>query len=613
MKFPAALLVLALASPVLAQTRQPAQITTLPTTSPQEFDLLDGSGAWSRLGYVDPSSHAFQAVAGGVALSSFGAVPSPTGTPADASAALTAAVNYVNGRPIPIIVDGRYGLNSWSSNKPFDIEGTNNSQSVLDSRSFPCPSGFVNLGGPTATMITGTGLTARVAGLCIEMAAAQGTQTAGAAILFRATATNGMGYATAENNTIFYPFNGVETEADTAGNYQNEVPVIRDNSIAQPTGAGIAVGLTSVGAHGGNGALISGNVINCNGNYGDGGVNGPSTSVGLWFASAAPIVSDNSPYRCAVGTKLVSTLDNQVITGSFSGWMGDTATLHELEIGVPATSPNSLITKVNFTGWYVGQTGYATTDQPITIYNKGATKVNVRALTFVGGMLHDGGPNPPVNDFWVISDNVQEVTITGNQFYNDGGASVPALHFTGNTLLSTINVTGNSFVGQTWKNAVSITGSGDGYTIAGNDFTNTTTPVSWPTLNSASSRAVIRANFGGDNLVEYNGPVLSVVPGDGNTTAALVYGDNTTGLINLTAGATPGGSGNVKLSFNRVAKNAWTCAATLGLAGTGAWSNNAMVFMDPGAVGPAIFWRNNGVNLTPGQVYQIFYNGCASQ
>jgi hypothetical protein len=38
-----------MASPVLAQTRQPAQITTLPTTSPQEFDLLDSTGKWLPL------------------------------------------------------------------------------------------------------------------------------------------------------------------------------------------------------------------------------------------------------------------------------------------------------------------------------------------------------------------------------------------------------------------------------------------------------------------------------------------------------------------------------------------------------------------------------------
>ena len=41
-----AVLLFALASPALAQTRQPAQITTLPTTTPQEFDLLDNTGKW---------------------------------------------------------------------------------------------------------------------------------------------------------------------------------------------------------------------------------------------------------------------------------------------------------------------------------------------------------------------------------------------------------------------------------------------------------------------------------------------------------------------------------------------------------------------------------------
>jgi hypothetical protein len=39
-----------LSSSALAQSRQPAQITTLPTTSPQEFDLLDKTGKWMPFG-----------------------------------------------------------------------------------------------------------------------------------------------------------------------------------------------------------------------------------------------------------------------------------------------------------------------------------------------------------------------------------------------------------------------------------------------------------------------------------------------------------------------------------------------------------------------------------
>jgi len=45
-------------SSALAQSRQPANPSTLPTTSPQEFDLLDKTGAWARFAAIDTAAHA---------------------------------------------------------------------------------------------------------------------------------------------------------------------------------------------------------------------------------------------------------------------------------------------------------------------------------------------------------------------------------------------------------------------------------------------------------------------------------------------------------------------------------------------------------------------------
>ena len=50
MKVALCLLMLAFGFAAQAQQRQPAQITTLPTTSPQEFDLLDNTGKWLPFG-----------------------------------------------------------------------------------------------------------------------------------------------------------------------------------------------------------------------------------------------------------------------------------------------------------------------------------------------------------------------------------------------------------------------------------------------------------------------------------------------------------------------------------------------------------------------------------
>ena len=46
-----------------AQTHVPADVGTLPTTTPQEFDLQDKTGTWVPFGTVDPVAHAFSAPA----------------------------------------------------------------------------------------------------------------------------------------------------------------------------------------------------------------------------------------------------------------------------------------------------------------------------------------------------------------------------------------------------------------------------------------------------------------------------------------------------------------------------------------------------------------------
>lgn len=67
----------ALASPAFAQTRQPAQITSIPSATPQQFDILDKTGTWIPFG---PSAEP-------VDIRTFGA----TTASADNTAAITAA------------------------------------------------------------------------------------------------------------------------------------------------------------------------------------------------------------------------------------------------------------------------------------------------------------------------------------------------------------------------------------------------------------------------------------------------------------------------------------------------------------------------------------------
>jgi hypothetical protein len=590
---------------------------SVPGQGAARYDWIAGSTATADGVFViQPTNisgagrYVMRLVPAGMALSASGAIPLPTGTPTDAGPALTAMVNFINGAPVPIIVDGRYGLNNWTSGVVFDLESTNNQRTLQNVAPPPCVSGFVNIGGPTATLISANGKTAAVRGQCIEMATAPGIQTAGTTILFTSPTTLNMSGARVEQNAIYYPFNGIEMEASSG--YQNITPFIRDNSIIEPNGAGIAVGLTSTGASGGNGVVVTGNNVNCNGNYGDGGAVGNSKSVGMWFASAAPYTDHNDMYRCTVGTKVVSIIPNQLVSGTFKGWLGDTSIQHDLMIGVEATATNSTVTKTNFDAWYVGATIYPSTDQPILMYNKG-TSGSVKAITFSGGMLHQQSAS--ALDFWLIQDDVNQLNIAGNYIFNDGAATGTALHINSTTSsgLLNINVTGNTLSGNPWGTGVSVTGTSDWFQIVDNNLSTATVPISWPTRNNALSRAVIKNNMGGTGLFEYNGPVLSLT-GDSNNTYALTYGDNTTGMITITAGATPGNQGSVKLNMNRNATNGWTCNAVIGTSsGPNYWDHNAAVHVTPSTNGATLFWFNNNVNLTTGQTYQLIYSGCASQ
>ena len=79
------------ASPALAQQRQPANVSTLPQSSPQEFDLLDNTGKWMPLGTA--SGGAFTAFGGaGVDIRAFGAKCDGA---TDDKPAIDAAVNAV--------------------------------------------------------------------------------------------------------------------------------------------------------------------------------------------------------------------------------------------------------------------------------------------------------------------------------------------------------------------------------------------------------------------------------------------------------------------------------------------------------------------------------------
>lgn len=63
-----------LVSPAAAQLRQPASLATDPTQSPQPYWLLDATGAWAKLGTVNPATHVFLPAGHRVTPQSYGAI-----------------------------------------------------------------------------------------------------------------------------------------------------------------------------------------------------------------------------------------------------------------------------------------------------------------------------------------------------------------------------------------------------------------------------------------------------------------------------------------------------------------------------------------------------------
>ena len=89
---PFLLALLASTSLAQAQQRQPANVSTLPTTNPQEFDLLDNTGAWVKLNQIDTAAHAVTGPGNVRNLISYGADPTGANDSCPAATAALAGV-----------------------------------------------------------------------------------------------------------------------------------------------------------------------------------------------------------------------------------------------------------------------------------------------------------------------------------------------------------------------------------------------------------------------------------------------------------------------------------------------------------------------------------------
>ena len=96
-----ALLSLLLSTTALAQTRQPAQMTTTPTTTPQTFDVLDKTGAWVNLGTSVNGVFWPPTDAGGMDVRAAGCKSDGTDQAACINAAIAAAPDCVLIPPTP--------------------------------------------------------------------------------------------------------------------------------------------------------------------------------------------------------------------------------------------------------------------------------------------------------------------------------------------------------------------------------------------------------------------------------------------------------------------------------------------------------------------------------
>jgi hypothetical protein len=397
-----------------------------------------------------------------------------TGGTADATASIQAAINAVqswNGR----LNFGPYLYRvsqSLVAAGIIDLEGTNGGSHTQNFRpSGGCPTGFIT--DSDINLLIFTGKTGAVHNLCFDMAAFPGTRTAGWALIVGATQGNMQGHVLVEGNSVLSGYNGISIGIPagvpgflpTNGSSQTNNDIVRGNIVIRTSNISMAVGSASTNAST-NAIELRGNQIVC-------GTAGGANSIGLLISDGGMFVdpANGGPYNCGEGLKIVEGPGQLLGGGEFTSVLCDTIVTYCTEIN----STGGTVYLASFGNFWMGGTAIATAP---TLYIHDSSLANkVYKLTFAGGIINVNNANTVAGGLAAIDieDDVFGINFTGNQINEIGSGPQHDIGAKIGGSAHNIGFSANSFqaLGGFLASGIKLAGSGDIFTLTGNDFGNT--------------------------------------------------------------------------------------------------------------------------------------------
>lgn len=266
---------------------------------------------------------------------------------------------------------------------------------------------------------------------------------------------------------------------------QNADVILRHNTIvpaAHSKAVGIMLGGNSRKANTID-TRVEGNSLVCQGKIGTGT---------LILDAGGALISNNTQYGCALGTKIYPGSDQQVIWIYFTGTvLGDTDTDHNLLIDTQVS--NAGVWGLNFVNTWASNAGGSS----ILIQDNGASH-NILGIHFIGHRTHVAKDRSGIE-----VKAGQKVTFDSGTICSDGNGKGTGFIASGDTIASAVR---NSTIGNCDHNtdgrlATGILVSTNAENVGiftGNDLSTTALPIAWRPAAGNESAAILGKNLGLD-------------------------------------------------------------------------------------------------------------------
>ena len=382
------------------------------------------------------------------------------------------------------------------------------------SPTFGCSWGLFN-DGTGITLLNVSAPTARIEGVCIQIAPNDRNPRAGAAIVLAPPSGGAQSGVIVEKNTIVRPYNGIMVgggpSSTCCGANTTIGSIISNNTIRDPTGLAIANGQHTYGA------ATSGNTY-WNNNIFCGSAASKATGVGfaLFDGDIDYNGTNNGPEACNIGFEVVpGTVSGkaQNVGGQFRGALGDQSAIHDLLI-----QPSTALGTVDF--FDAVNAWAATTGNRRTVLVDCATG-SCQEISFVGSNFHGGtGQAVPVMDIEGGSGGPYDLSIVGSNICQFGtpGANGIALKINetsaGNgRIVVSGNRLGTGCPGRALHTGIwlAVSGGSGLVTITGNDISAVNTPISY--APTGTDHVIVANNMGLDDIFTAVADAATIDPG----------------------------------------------------------------------------------------------------